>query len=116
MHNFTFVITPRKKDIAFIGMRQKVFLTWKTLRRFNYFQNVLAMNPTIKTLIIWSDGCLYQNKNNCLAKCLLPDGSRSECHNNSEVLILVVGHTQMECDNTHATIERNKTKRDIHSP
>lgn len=62
---------------------------------------------------MWSDGCGYQNRNPNVANAF------SELARKYRVLItqkyLVAGHTQMECDSMHSTIER-KMKMDIITP
>lgn len=58
----------------------------------------------MKTLIIYSDGCGYQNRNCLLANVLL---NVAALHNlNIEQKYLEPGHTQMEVDSVHATIEK----------
>lgn len=65
-------------------------------------------------IIIYSDGCTYQNRNTILANALLTHAVT----NNIEIIqkFLVVGHTQMECDSVHSCIERKLKGRDIHLP
>lgn len=64
----------------------------------------------IKPIVIFSDGCTYQNRNAVLANALLHLSYQYKI-----VIIqkfLVKGHTNMECDSVHATIEnklKNKT-------
>ncbi|XP_022832335.1 uncharacterized protein LOC111360590 [Spodoptera litura] len=63
-----------------------------------------------KPIIIWSDGCTYQNRNAVLANAL---SNFAGVHN---VVIyqkyLEPGHTQMEVDSVHAAIERAIKKYD----
>nr|XP_022900236.1 uncharacterized protein LOC111413475 [Onthophagus taurus]XP_022905178.1 uncharacterized protein LOC111417195 [Onthophagus taurus]XP_022907172.1 uncharacterized protein LOC111418744 [Onthophagus taurus] len=65
-------------------------------------------------IIIYSDGCTYQNRNNIIANALL----NYSVNNNIEIIqkFLEVGHTQMECDSVHSCIERKLKGRDIHLP
>lgn len=56
------------------------------------------------TIIIYSDGCSYQNRNKILANALYDFC----CKTKKTVFqkILEKGHTQMECDSVHAACER----------
>ena len=73
---------------------------------------MLDAHPEIEGIVIWSDGCTYQNRNTNLANNLLDLAIK-------RVKIvqkyLVVGHTQMEVDSMHATIKR-KLVGDIYIP
>lgn len=79
----------------------------------------LTKHMSTKTrAIIYSDGCNYQNRNKTISKmmCLLSKESGKII----EQKFLEKGHTQMECDSVHATIERALKKNgrpcDIYSP
>lgn len=80
----------------------------------NYIQQVVVDNPDLKHLIIYSDGCGYQNRNIVLANTL--------CHLSSQLNITITqkylekGHTQMEVDAVHSSIERKINKRNIYIP
>ncbi|GFN93547.1 hypothetical protein PoB_002005300 [Plakobranchus ocellatus] len=71
---------------------------------FNHFYRYLELNPGIKKLIIWSDGCGYQNKSHCIANSFLHLALERAV--TIEQKYLVPGHTQMECDSMHSVIER----------
>ncbi|XP_063219190.1 uncharacterized protein LOC134529234 [Bacillus rossius redtenbacheri] len=67
-----------------------------------------------KQMIIYSDGCNYQNRNFILGNALLDHAIKS-----GQTIIqkfLERSHTQMECDSVHSTIERKLKKRPIHLP
>lgn len=67
-----------------------------------------------KPIIIWTDGCTYQNRNCVLSSALLKFSK-----NNGIVIeqkYLEKGHTQMECDTVHALIERKLKNRVIYLP
>ena len=68
----------------------------------------------IKELVIFSDGCTYQNRNVVLANALL----KLSIERNIVVTqkYLTKGHTQMECDSVHSTIETKKRGKPIYSP
>lgn len=65
-------------------------------------------------IILYSDGCTAQNKNSTLSNALL------HLSVSQGIIItqkyLVSGHTQMECDSMHSTIERKIRNREIYSP
>lgn len=67
-----------------------------------------------KPVIIYSDGCSYQNKNSVMANALLH--LSSELKINIEQKYLIKGHTQMECDSVHALIERKIKNKSIYLP
>jgi len=65
-------------------------------------------------IVIYSDGCGYQNRNAVLGNALL---HFSKAHNvQIEQKFLVKGHTQMECDSVHSLIERQSKGEDIFLP
>ncbi len=81
--------------------------------QYKHFSQVLDAHPEIEELIVWSDGCTYQNRNVNLANAYI------DLAKNRGVQItqkyLVVGHTQMEVDSMHATIEK-RTVGDVYTP
>ena len=66
---------------------------------------------TTKTIVIYSDGCTYQNRNSCIANALLNFAKIHDVHLVQK--FLEKGHTQMEADSMHAAIERQIKKRQI---
>ena len=78
-----------------------------------HFKMILDTNPFIENLIIWSDGCGYQNRNSTVSNMYLDLSMRSGVTIQQKYLI--AGHTQMECDLMHSTIER-KLCCDIYTP
>lgn len=65
-------------------------------------------------IVLYSDGCCYQNRNAVLANALLHYST-----SNNVVITqkyLEKGHTEMECDSTHSIIERKLKNRKIHIP
>lgn len=67
-----------------------------------------------KPIVIWTDGCTYQNRNCVMSSALL----KFSINNNIilEQKYLERGHTQMECDSVHAVIEKKLKNRVIHLP
>ena len=72
--------------------------------QYKHFKTYLEANLNIEEVIIWSDGCGYQNRNAMV--------SNAYIHLVKELGVeimqkyLVSGHTQLECDSMHSTIER----------
>lgn len=65
-------------------------------------------------VILWSDGCPYQNRNAVVSNALV---NFSMMHGITIMQkYLEKGHTQMQCDAMHATIERKCRKKEIYLP
>lgn len=67
-----------------------------------------------KQLTIYSDGCTYQNRNSTLSNLLLHMAVTRQM--NITQKYLEPGHTQMECDSIHSTIEQALVNKEISSP
>lgn len=65
-------------------------------------------------IIVYSDGCTYQNRNAIISNALLHFSVKT----NRPVYqkFLEKGHTQMECDSVHSSIECKLKNREIHLP
>ena len=78
---------------------------------FNFIQSNV---PEGEEIILYSDGCTAQNKNVTLSNALL------QLAIGKGIIItqkyLTSGHTQMECDSMHSTIERKIRNKEIYSP
>lgn len=115
VHNFTAYNLQDKEGYCYLwdetngGLKSEVFAHMI----YGHYKNVLSRNPQIKELILWSDGAMYQNKNTVLSNALLQLSMETGVYIFQKYL--VVGHTQMECDSMHATIERS-IKSDIYTP
>ena len=68
----------------------------------------------VKKVIIYSDGCTYQNCNAKLSNALLHFSVKSGIE--IEQKYLEHGHTVMECDSVHSCFERKLKKRPIYIP
>ena len=80
----------------------------------HHLEEVIKKKPNLQVLIIWSDGCTYQNKNFVYSSAL------SELSKKHKIVIiqkfLTVGHTFMEVDSIHSKIERKLNKTSINIP
>lgn len=65
-------------------------------------------------IIIYSDGCGYQNRNITMSNALLQFSKNQNV--TIEQKFLIKGHTQMECDSDHSLIERKLHNKDIYFP
>ncbi len=81
--------------------------------QYKHFDEFLGLHPEIKELIVWSDGCCYQNRNVTLGNAYL-DLARKRGVTITQKY-LVVGHTQMEVDSMHAVIEK-KIPSNVYTP
>ena len=113
-HNFT-IFNLTSKDVtcyfwheAVGGLTADHFASCVVL----YLQHKIGDN--VHTVIIYSDGCGYQNRNLKLANALTWYAK----HSNKTVIqkYLHKGHTQMEVDSAHSLIERRLKRNEIYSP
>lgn len=115
VHNFTLYNLATKEGYCYPWEETEGELKMENFSSMQYqhFKKILINDPGIKTLIVWSDGAVYQNKNSSVSNAYL----QLAMEHGIEIYqkYLVVGHTQMECDAMHSTIERNIVC-DIHVP
>ena len=71
------------------------------------FDYIESLDNSIKEIIIHSDSCTYQNRNVTLCNAFVKNIIQK---------ILEKGHTQMECDSVHCTIEHKIGNKLVHSP
>ena len=104
VHNFTIFDLKTKQGTCFVwhegegGLSANEFCTIVC----KFVEDLATLEGD--EVIIWSDGCTYQNRNATLANGLLSVAMKKKiiiCQK-----FLVRGHTQMECDSMHSTIER----------
>ncbi|KAL4716227.1 hypothetical protein ACJJTC_004721 [Scirpophaga incertulas] len=78
----------------------------------DYLTKLLENNP--KDVVIYTDGCTAQNRNNVVSNALL----RLAMIKNITITqkYLEKGHTQMEVDSVHSVIERKLKNREIYLP
>lgn len=117
VHNLVFYNLKNQKAYCFLwnevegGLGAEEFASiW------SYFieKKVLCGNDNPEKIIFYSDGCTYQNRNSVMSNALL----NSAIQNNItiEQKILEIGHTQMEADSVHSTIERAMKNRNVDVP
>ena len=97
LHNFTFYDLKTREVInsLWIEINGDVESSNFTSCYIDYLTGVLNLHPDTTTIIIWSDGCTYQNRCNILSSALLTFAVRQKVTIFHKYL--EVGHTRMEC-------------------
>ncbi|XP_060808417.1 uncharacterized protein LOC132903662 [Amyelois transitella] len=118
VHNFTLYDVKRNKGYCYIwneceGKLSSNEFSTIIVTALGKFINQHPMSDG-QELILYSDGCTYQNRNVVLANSLL---NFSMQHKITVVQkFLEKGHTQMECDSMHSVIERAMRHKKINVP
>lgn len=115
VHNMTYFNLKTKEGFCYVFDETNGDLSSQMFGylHFSHFSRYLDANPDVSKIIIWSDGCGYQNKCTTIANSLLQLVVEKKVP--IEQKYLTPGHTQMECDSMHSLIER-RTKCDIFTP
>lgn len=77
-------------------------------------QNCIKESTAQNDIILYSDGCGYQNRNSVLSNALLQFAIKNNI--TIEQKFLVKGHTQMPCDSVHSKIEKVLKNKEIYLP
>lgn len=116
VHNFTLYNLTTKKVLCYVWDESHGHVTANEFVSciIDCLETVLSEDKNIKKIILYSDGCGYQNRNAILANALLDFAIRRKV----EVIqkFLVRGHTQMEVDSAHSIIERGLKNKLINYP
>lgn len=113
-HNFTFYNLASSDVSNYFWNETATDLRSSTFATciIDYLESLSLEN--IEGIILYSDGCAYQNRNVTLSNALRMFSMR---HNTTvEQKFLIRGHTQMECDSVHSTIEKSLRKKEIYVP
>ncbi len=78
----------------------------------DYIEEIVATSDDVKEVIIFSDGCTYQNRNVVLANALATLAKEKNITITQK--FLERGHTQMEVDSVHSVIERKLKNQQIY--
>jgi hypothetical protein len=116
VHNYTIYNLKNKIGYCYIWNESEGKLTANEFSSIlvDFIESIVPSLGNNKKIIFYSDGCNYQNRNTVLSNSLL---YVAEKHGLSiEQKYLLKGHTQMECDSMHATIERKLKNIDINVP
>ncbi|KAL3995807.1 RISC-loading complex subunit TARBP2 [Sarotherodon galilaeus] len=115
MHNFTCFNMNNRDGYCYAWEEHEGSLSSEVFAHLqsNHFESVLQANRNIEKVIVWSDGCGYQNRCATISNAYLYLAMK---HGVSiEQKFLVAGHTQMECDSMHSLIER-RIVQDVYTP
>ena len=113
-HNFTFFDLVTKNCTCYFWNETATDLSASTFVScvIDFLESTDLDN--IEKVILYSDGCAYQNRNVTLSNALSAFAKKHGII--VEQKFLERGHTQMECDSVHAHIETKLKKRDIFVP
>lgn len=116
VHNFT-VFNQATADVCCYlwdeingGLEASIFATMMV----DYLDNIIQRKPTVSNISIYSDGCGYQNRNTTVSNAILKFAIDQQVTITQNYL--EKGHTQMEVDSVHHTIEMKLKKREIYLP
>jgi len=116
VHNFT-VYNQTTADVWYYlwdetsgGLEASIFATLV----IDYLDNIIEKTPSITNILIYSDGCGYQNRNTTVSNAILKFAIEQKVTITQN--FLEKGHTQMEVGSVHHTIEMKLKKRQIHLP
>ena len=116
LHNFTFYDLKTREVMNFLWNETngEIESNNSTSCYIAYLEELIEAHRNAKKIILWSDGCTYQNRCSTLASALL-----QLCVNYKVELqqkYLEVGHTHMECDSVHSNIEKALKNTKINLP
>ncbi|KAK3916904.1 Signal recognition particle receptor subunit alpha-like protein, partial [Frankliniella fusca] len=81
------------------------------------YRFIINLPDEVEHLILWSDTCGGQNKNEVINTALMTALNQKKTLKTIDQKFLVPGHTHLECDSDHAVIEeRKKRSKEIHIP
>lgn len=118
VHNFTFYDMKRQQGHCYLWNETEGGLSSNEFTSIvvHFLQKHIEANPLEyqRELIIYSDGCGYQNRNTTLSNALL----NFAIDKNITIVqkYLQKGHTQMEVDSVHSVIERKLRNKKINVP
>ena len=106
LHNFTLFDLRSKDGYCYIWNESEGDLSSEVFAylQYQHFASIICNNPGLEEIVIWSDGCGYQNRNTNVAN--VYSALSQQYGITITQKFLVAGHTQMECDSMHSTIER----------
>ena len=112
VHNFTIFNCVTKDVVCYVWHEAEGGLTANEFA--SCIVDYLSSDIKAKHFILYSDGCTYQNRNATLTRALT---FFSQTYGKEiEQKFLEKGHTQMEADSVHSTIERYITNKEIYCP
>lgn len=106
IHYFTIINLNTKDGFCFMWNETEGGITSNEFSTIlsNFVLSQLPLSEVKSKIVLYSDGCAYQNRSNPLANALLHLSTTKNII--IEQKYLEVGHTQMEADSMHSLIER----------
>lgn len=116
VHNLTFFNLGTKDGHCFLWNETEGCLSSNEFASIisSFVLSLLPLPEGKDKIVLFSDGCSYQNRNTNVSNALLHISITKEVV--IEQIYLEVGHTQMEADSIHSTIERKLRKKNIYVP
>lgn len=113
-HNFTFYNMVTQDAMAFWFDETQATFGASMFASCLCSYTTELLDQSLNTVILYSDGCGYQNRNAIFSNELLHISVTRKV--TSVQKFLEKGHTQMECDSVHSTIERRYEHDDVYLP
>lgn len=116
VHNFTFFNLETKDGYSFLWNETEGLLSSNEFASIisKFLLSLIPLSEGKDKIILYSDGCAYQNRSTNISNALLHISVTN--HVIIEQKYLEVGHTQMEADSIHSTIERRLRYKNINVP
>lgn len=117
VHNYTIFNMKTKDGFCFIWHEAAGGVTaneYASILSFFIENYVLDTLKNDQKIIFWSDGCTSQNRNSTISNALINVAMKHKLE--IEQKYLEKGHTQMEADSMHSTIERKLRNKSINVP
>ncbi|KAK6186042.1 hypothetical protein SNE40_008154 [Patella caerulea] len=113
-HNYTIFNVATRQVKCYFWFESEGDLTANSFASCLSYYLEVAIDDSITEVIIYTDGCTYQNRNLIVSQALLLLSRKKNIVITQK--ILERGHTQMECDSIHSVIERAIKRKPIYSP
>uniref|UniRef100_A0A1B6KP28 Uncharacterized protein n=1 Tax=Graphocephala atropunctata TaxID=36148 RepID=A0A1B6KP28_9HEMI len=116
IHNLTFFNLETKDGFCFLWNESEGSLSSNEFASItsSLVLSLLPLPEGKEKIILFSDGCSYQNRSTNISNALLHIAVTKQIV--IEQKYLEVGHTQMEADSIHSTIERRLRHKNINVP
>lgn len=113
-HNFTTFDLKTRNVSCYLWHGGELGLSANTFASCIVDEIERMIDENTEEIILYSDGCGYQNRNSTLANALLHTAVKSNVKITQK--FLVKGHTQMKVDSVHSAIEKQLRASTIYSP